>query len=214
MYARALLLLTLVGTPIFLTSCHTSRSAAPSTAVQPSLKTPSFLDDLSFQGPSTNMCVTGRNPESLYFKLNPSEGNCLQMKYSAMMRVMPESIRNLPLYKFIDEWYGVRYKYGGNSKHGIDCSAFVQRVYEEVFGMSLLRTAMNQASMTRLLWSREFCKEGDLIFFNTRGSQISHVGIYLMNNFFVHASSSQGIMISSLDDGYWKNRFSCAGRLL
>jgi lipoprotein Spr len=160
------------------------------------------------------MTVTGRIPEAIYPKLNPSECNSLKLKYSAIIKVLPEAIRNLQLYEFIDDWYGVRYRYGGNSKAGIDCSAFVQRVYEEVFGMGLLRTAFTQAGMTRLLWNREFCKEGDLVFFHTKGRQISHVGIYLANNFFVHASTSQGIMISSLDDDYWQKRFSCAGRLL
>lgn len=215
LYARALLLLTLTGASAFFSSCHTSRNTIQTASVQAGPKTPDFLGDLSFQGPSRSMSVSGRLTETTsYPKLNPSEGNSLQVKYSTLLQVLPEAIRNLPLYKFIDEWYGVPYQYGGNSKSGIDCSAFVQRVFEQVYGLNLLRTAMDQASMTSLIWNRDYCKEGDLVFFHTRGRNISHVGVYLLNNFFVHASTSQGIMISSLDESYWQKRFSCAGRLL
>jgi lipoprotein Spr len=73
---------------------------------------------------------------------------------------------------------------------------------------------MDQFGMSNLIWRKEQCKEGDLVFFNIKGSRISHVGIYLMNNFFVHASSSQGIMISSLEDKYWSKYYACAGRVL
>lgn len=214
LYARALSLLILTGASTIFSSCHSSRKSVQTASIQSEVKTPGFLEDMSFQGPSRSMTVTGRIPEVNYPRLNPSEGNSLQVKYSTLMQVLPDAIRNLPLYKFIDEWYGVPYRYGGNSKVGIDCSAFVQRMFEEVYGLNVVRTAMDQASMTSLIWNRDYCKEGDLVFFHTRGRKISHVGIYLLNNFFVHASSSQGIMISSLDEEYWQKRFSCAGRLL
>jgi lipoprotein Spr len=63
------------------------------------------------------------------------------------------------------------------------------------------------------VWNADSLKEGDLVFFKTRGRSISHVGIYLMNNFFVHASSSQGVIISSLNDEYWSRKYAGAGKV-
>ena len=136
----------------------------------------------------------------------------IQVKYSSMLGVVPDAIGNFPLYSFIDDWYGTRYRLGGNDKHGIDCSAFVQRLYENVFCTSLVRTAMEQFSSCRMVFNTDSLKEGDLVFFK-RGSRISHVGIYLVNNFFVHASSSRGVMISSLGDDYWSRLYAGAGKI-
>lgn len=138
--------------------------------------------------------------------------NMLQQKYAGLLGVVPDAIGNFPLYSFIEEWYGVRYRLGGNDKHGIDCSAFVQRLYENVFCTSLVRTAMEQFSACRMVFNTDSLKEGDLVFFR-RGSRISHVGIYLVNNFFVHASSSRGVMISSLGDDYWQRLYAGAGKI-
>ena len=132
-----------------------------------------------------------------------------------MLQVVPEAISNSSLYKFIDEWYGTRYRLGGTSKSGIDCSAFVMQMYTSVFGLDMLRTAAEQFHSTcKMVWDKEDLKEGDLVFFKIKTSRISHVGIYLMNRFFVHASSSQGVMISSLNDKYWQRYYAGAGRVL
>jgi lipoprotein Spr len=200
--------------PSLLTSCYSSRQF-----VQPSLSqkvslTPKYLENLSVKGPEHSLELAPRAADRPASAIDPEFGKSLACKYAGMLRVMPESICNLSLYKFIDEWYGVRYRFGGNSKKGIDCSAFVQRVYDQVFGASLLRTAIAQFGTAELIWQKDQCKEGDLVFFNIKGSKISHVGIYLANNFFVHASSSHGITISSLDDKYWSKYFACAGRLM
>lgn len=200
-----------------LTSCYSSQQF-----IQPSLSQkvsahPEYLNNLSLNGPERSLSLTSSSScinASRNAAIDPSKGNSLRTKYAAILNVLPEAIANVSLYRFIDEWYGVRYRLGGSTKAGIDCSAFMQKLYEQVFGMNLLRTAIEQFSTTSLLHRREECKEGDLVFFNTRGSRISHVGLYLINNFFVHASSSHGIMISSLDESYWSKKFSCAGRVL
>ncbi len=137
----------------------------------------------------------------------------LQLKYADMLGVIPVFITNLSLYKFIDEWYGVRYRLGGSTKAGIDCSAFVQQLFLAVYDLDVVRTAFDQFNNCWLETDFAKMREGDLVFFKTRGSRISHVGVYLMNRFFVHASSSQGVMISSLDDEYWVRRFAGAGRI-
>ncbi|OJW80970.1 MAG: hypothetical protein BGO69_19790 [Bacteroidetes bacterium 46-16] len=147
-------------------------------------------------------------------KINPTEGNTLQKKYASMLGVLPNMLHNFSLYQFIDEWYGVRYRYGGTDKSGIDCSAFVQRLYEQVFGTDVVRTAFEQFQSVDLMKNINNLREGDLVFFRIHRKRISHVGIYLVNNFFVHASLSQGVMISNLNEDYWQRFFAGAGRVM
>jgi cell wall-associated NlpC family hydrolase len=133
-------------------------------------------------------------------------------KYSNMMQVSPSSISNVVLYQFIDEWYGTRYQLGGSGKRGIDCSALVQRLYSFVYGMDLVRTSVLQFRGSEYIADKGKLKEGDLVFFRIHGGPVSHVGVYLKNNYFVHASSSRGVMISSLNDTYWTKYYVGGGR--
>jgi lipoprotein Spr len=119
-------------------------------------------------------------------------------------------VKNINLVSLIDEWMGTRYRLGGTSKSGIDCSAFMQVLFTGIYGISLPRTAREQYNMSQRI-SRTDLKEGDLIFFNTTGG-VSHVGMYLQNNKFVHASSS-GVTISDIFDEYWVKRFIGVGRV-
>ena len=73
---------------------------------------------------------------------------------------------------------------------------------------------MEQFKSCKLVYDKDKLKEGDLVFFKIRSKRISHVGIYLANNFFVHASASQGVMISNLTEGYWQRFFAGAGKIL
>ena len=114
-------------------------------------------------------------------------------------------IQNLWLFKQVDEWLGIRYRLGGSTKSGIDCSALMQTLFTSIYGISLPRTAREQFQVSTRI-SREDIKEGDLIFFNTTGG-VSHVGLYIQNNKFVHASSSGGVTISDLDEDYWVRKF-------
>lgn len=135
----------------------------------------------------------------------------LQFKYAMLLDIEVELINNLNLFKVIDEWYGVRYRYGGESKSGIDCSALMQIFFTALYGVALPRTAREQFGFSRRI-SRTELREGDLVFFNTTGG-VSHVGMYLANNKFVHAASSGGVMISDLYDDYFARRFIGAGRV-
>jgi cell wall-associated NlpC family hydrolase len=143
-----------------------------------------------------------------------SEDNFLSSKYAMVLGIMPAAIKNYSLYNFIDEWYGTRYRLGGRDKSGIDCSAFVQRLYEEVFGTPVVRTAMEQFNACKKVFNHSELEEGDLVFFRIHSKRISHVGVYLANNYFVHASSSQGVMISNLSENYWSRFFAGAGKML
>jgi lipoprotein Spr len=141
------------------------------------------------------------------------KANWLQLKYSILMDVPVESISNIALLKKIDEWIGTPYVYGGGSKNGVDCSYFALDVMQGTFNIKLNRTAAEQYLQSkRVDWNE--LKEGDLIFFKTEGpNKVSHVGIYLTNNKFVHASTSQGVTISDLADPYWQRRLYSLGRV-
>ena len=134
-------------------------------------------------------------------------------KYAGMMTVGIKDVTNVPLYRFIDDWYGTDYCMGGTDKNGIDCSGFVQKLFTQVFGLDLLRSSKEQFSNCEHLKKTEMATEGDLVFFKTRGHRISHVGVYLMNDYFVHSSTTQGVMISSLKEEYWHKHFAGIGRI-
>jgi lipoprotein Spr len=135
----------------------------------------------------------------------------LQFKYSLLMDVEVELLKNINLLRLIDNWYGTRYIYGGTSKKGIDCSALMQVFFAALYGITLPRTAKMQYDFSRRI-SRTELKEGDLLFFNTTGG-VSHVGMYLLNNKFVHASSTHGVTISDMFDPYYAARLVGVGRV-
>jgi NlpC/P60 family len=114
-------------------------------------------------------------------------------------------------------YLGTKYKKGGNSKAGIDCSGFVRLIYEKVFGVDLPRnaSAQHKASFFEKV-SLDSLRTGDLIFFSSgsKKKRISHVGIYLANGEFIHAATRDGVTISNLNDSYWKARTFDARRMV
>ncbi|MFC0267985.1 C40 family peptidase [Kushneria aurantia] len=102
-------------------------------------------------------------------------------------------------------WKGTPYRYGGETSSGIDCSALVQRVYRDGFSFDLPRTTAGQVLTGRRV-ERDELKPGDLVFFKPyRGDR--HVGIYIGDGRFMHASSSNGVRISELDNPYWQRHY-------
>ena len=135
----------------------------------------------------------------------------LQFKYAQLMDVDVESLANMPLYNFIEEWWGTRYWYGGTGKKGIDCSAYSGALLGQVWGLKSPRTARAMYGVAEKI-SRDKLKEGDLVFFNTRGG-VSHVGVYLGNGYFTHSSTHAGVTINNLDESYYSSKFISGGRL-
>ena len=154
--------------------------------------------------------LTDRMPDNL---TDVEKANWLQLKYSIQMDIAVEEINNIPLLQKIDEWWGTPYLYGGSSKRGVDCSYFTLDVMNAIYNTNLKRTAAEQYTQSEKIdWSD--LKEGDLIFFKTDGSRsITHVGIYMTNNKFVHASTSQGVTISDLSQPYWQKSLYSLGRV-
>lgn len=108
------------------------------------------------------------------------------------------------------EFLGIPYRKGGTSTRGLDCSGFARMIYNRLFGIDLPHNSVDQfqsADLEKITSTREL-QPGDLIFFGgNKKKRINHVGVYLSDGQFIHASSSQGVMVSSLDDQYWKKRF-------
>ncbi|MCB9033064.1 MAG: C40 family peptidase [Chitinophagales bacterium] len=119
------------------------------------------------------------------------------------------AIDNYDMYVDVFKWLNTPYRYGGKTEYGIDCSHYVFKIQSE---QEAYYTSSQLANITDFV-AKEDLQEGDLVFFNTRGSGVSHVGLYLQNGKFTHASSSQGVTISSLNDKYWAARYVKAGRI-
>jgi lipoprotein Spr len=114
----------------------------------------------------------------------------------------------------IIKYLNTPYKFGGNSKQGIDCSAFTQTIFNNVFSFQLLRSAKQQYTQGLSINHRENLQFGDLVFFNTRRRvKPGHVGIYLGENLFAHASSAKGVIVSSLDHEYYSRTFMGGRRI-
>lgn len=131
---------------------------------------------------------------------------------SQIMGVAMSATSNMKLFHFVYDWIGTPYRFGGDSRRGIDCSAFTKELYSNVFNMDIQRNSRDIFSMVSPV-KRDELKEGDLVFFKIHSRRISHVGIYLGNNRFAHASS-RGVAISSLDDAYYNRYFYRGGRML
>ncbi len=224
----------LFGGVILLASCSTLKNLSfpiktgKQVVVSDTKKTPrtmEFLEDISVTPGKITInnasnavetekpAVINKNYELMPVNLSDIEkANWLQIKYSLKMDIAVEEIKNIPLLQKIDEWWGTPYVLGGNSKNGVDCSYFTLDVMRDIYKVNLKRTAAEQYEQSvKIEWNN--LKEGDLIFFKTEGRRrISHVGIYLANNKFAHASTSQGVTIGDLTDPYWQRRLYSLGR--
>ncbi len=131
-------------------------------------------------------------------------------KYAELMDVSKKAIKNGKLYEFIDDWQGTKYQYGGLSKKGIDCSGLVYLAYKDVYDLTIPRVTNQQVDIIKRKYESNL-KEGDLVFFNYDGKKFSHVGIYLQNGYYVHASTNRGVIVAKLRDPYTYKYFSRGG---
>jgi lipoprotein Spr len=213
-----------------------SKQVASVAAPNPQTK---FIDDISVtaglsadkteisSGPKINFTTSGLNVPETQVVTNEAnqlagiEGSRInvienaspvQLKYAVLLNTEVEYLPNKALLESVDKWYGVRYRTGGNGSGGIDCSGFTVAVYAAAYGINLPRVSREQYRISRKISTTEL-QEGDLLFFNTRGSGVSHVGVYLGNNKFIHATVSKGVMVNGLFESYYIKRFLGAGRI-
>lgn len=157
-------------------------------------------------------CSTTKNVSSKSSKENNAASDKIKTKYAKLLNVDENRIDNAKLYAFIDDWYGVKYKYGGKNKQGIDCSGFVSVLYNDVYKKELTGPVTSMFYQCKGVW-KDKLTEGDLVFFKIENDNVSHVGVYLQNNKFVHASVKKGIMIDDLDEAYYKKYFYKGGKI-
>lgn len=112
----------------------------------------------------------------------------------------------------VQKWWGTPHVLGGEDRSGLDCSAFVRTVYDDLFDLPLPRTTKEQAQVGQAVSERDL-QVGDLVFFQPP-TKSRHVGIYLSGGEFAHVSSSDGVTISRLDDRYWRSAYWTSRRLL
>lgn len=121
---------------------------------------------------------------------------------------------NHALYVESAHWLGVPYRGGGTTKRGVDCSGLTSAIYNKVYRKSLERNSEDQRKKDCKKVKKSKLREGDLVFFHNgrKKKRATHVGIYLKDRKFIHASTNQGVIISRLDEEYWKKHWLSGGR--
>ena len=191
---------------IYGTSCSTPHQLADNSAS----KKLHFIEGINIENNSSQLDI--HQKKQTYKQIVKNTDNLQDSLFNIPNPL--STVVNKNLNSFISQWYGVPYLYGGTTKLGIDCSAFVQRLYEKVYQTDLVRTANQQFSSSLYIsdWSK--LNEGDLVFFKIRSSAISHVGVYLGEGKFVHASRTKGVMISNLNENYWGKYYVGGGKII
>lgn len=134
-----------------------------------------------------------------------------ELSYRLGMKVTADD--NIELYRMVSEWIGTPHRLGRSSKKGTDCSGFVTMIYQKIYGKKLARSSASMLTTNCEKIDKDSLREGDLVFFHTRrkSKRPSHVGIYLKDGKFAHASTSNGVIISDLDEPYYKKRWITGG---
>ena len=155
--------------------------------------------------------TSSSKPESKTEVSDPD--NLASQFFSQVMGVAVSATSNTKMYQFIYDWLGTPYRLGGDTEKGIDCSGFAYKLYDKTFNTIIGNNSRNIFSMVNPINKTEL-KEGDLVFFKIGSKSISHVGVYIGDNKFAHASTSKGVMISNLNEPYWQRYFYKGGRIL
>ena len=130
-----------------------------------------------------------------------------------MLSVPVDIVENVELFRFIRDWYRTPYRFGGSQRSGIDCSAFTQKLYKEIYDKALLRMVSLQRKQV-IPVDKSKLIQGDLLFFHTTRPGLSHVGVYLGGGLFIHASSTRGVVIDNLGSPYYTKAFRTGGRFI
>jgi murein DD-endopeptidase / murein LD-carboxypeptidase len=148
---------------------------------------------------------------------NPKPGNTssertFYSEYSKKLGIGLTGIEDRMLIREVSNWIGTTYKYAGNTQNGTDCSGFTSAVYQKVYNIGLYRSSADQVRNTDPVDKKDL-KCGDLVFFKIHGDKVSHVGIYIADNKFVHASNRRGVVVDDLSESYYSKYYFSAGRV-
>lgn len=122
---------------------------------------------------------------------------------------------NMPLYAEASLWLGVPYRYGGLTRAGVDCSGFTYILYDKVYRLKIPRSTKELSEIKMKKVSHNKLRAGDLVFFATTNNKkkITHVGVYLKDGYFVHASTQRGVVVNHLYENYYKKNWKKGGRI-
>jgi hypothetical protein len=159
---------------------------------------------------------------ALAFQLiQPATAFC-ELPAEASLTVQPVEAPSQPRHSFghmktffndVTKYFGTRYRWGGKTPAGFDCSGFVGFMYDKVFNMHLPRTSREMSAIGTKV-DKDQLQPGDLVFFQSRGRGINHVGIFIGENSFVHSSTSRGVVEEQLKQNFYEKQFVGAVRLL
>lgn len=168
-------------------------------------------ESVRFTSDNDETSYNNRSPQSEFdeepFEEYPVDTESFVKNYKNLSQLSPALTEREKVLFEIIKFLDTPYLYGGESTDGIDCSAFTQQVYNNAVKLKLPRTASEQFNVGSSITKNEL-KFGDLVFFNTRSSSYpGHVGIFVGENLFAHASIFKGVTISSLNNSYYQERF-------
>lgn len=159
------------------------------------------------------LCVVNSSAQTDTVKVKPPGLDTLAaLKFFESKGLKVDSCVNQKLYFEIYKWLDTPYCYAGETAKGIDCSGFCNKMYQAVYGKTLEGGSRDIYTKVKPV-NIKLAEEGDLLFFKIWKGQISHVGIYLQGRKFAHATTQAGVIISDLDEAYYKKYFFKAGRL-
>lgn len=163
------------------------------------------------------------NVTNQLFNETPSSSSLLEKlaeqkeieELSGILGVSITDATHLDLYREIADWLGTRYRRGGMSRKAVDCSGFTNIIYKNVFGLQLDRVSTVIAKNLKVSVPKEELEPGDMVFFSTFGKKyINHVGVYLGDGLFAHASIKKGVIVSTLKEGYYSKAWRKGGRMV
>jgi cell wall-associated NlpC family hydrolase len=186
---------------------HTNKSTASKGHVTHTSSASKAKGKTAYKGKKkTNYKKKKHYPSKPYVPYNYQEKNmAYRDSFLTKKNINLAQVQNQDLLTQIYQWYGVPYRYGGMAKTGTDCAGFVKSVFKAIYNVEIARSATAQYPQCRQVVGEPH--EGDLVFFNIRGRYLSHVGIYLQNGYFAHAATHSGVIISNLNEPYYKAYF-------
>lgn len=172
-----------------------------------------IISSLSFALINVSAFATGSSVDSTKIQTSLSY-NVDKISKKIGFELTENHTEHLPLYTEAIKWLGVRYRRAGMTPKGVDCSGLTSLIYKNVFNKQLVRSSIDISKSINTEINKEDLQPGDLVFFATRGrNRINHVGVFLGDRKFIHASVGKGVIISSLDESYYLRTWRKGGRM-